>query len=320
MGTLSAFNRLATNVNPYTEKVYNPYLEPSQIYALAIADKGQLAAWGGKVGTAPNELFSTAGGIVQALRRLELLGKATVFPTGTISGKKAKPVENPSSFVPGNQDEADVASVTNSFEFMYRDAWTEQNVEFLNKLRGNHTNKDVFVFTENGVIPVQVAGVSFFGVGSEIEGDKKKDITGGFSLRYTVKASIGEPKPYFGVDKAALADYAKLTFGAPTAGTNITANGVTCEGGALKYNVTAAQGGTLTFAVVETTTCLEWAIFKCNADGTVQDVVTATDKVAISQAGVVTITTQSAAKTTFQVVARNTCGHEAVQNIEITWL
>lgn len=310
MGVLTAFNSSYASSKARVGKIYVPKREMSAYVALAIVDKGALPAVGGTTGTGGSAMSNTPAGIVAAIRRLELLGQAEVFPKGTINGKKDMPTENPVSFMAGNQDEPDVASITNSFEFMYRDAYTQENVTLFNKWRGNHQDKDIYVFTETSYKPIIVPNFNVNGAGYTIEGDKKKDISGAFKIKYTVSPTVGEPFPYFGVDTEPLKDYAKLTFAAPTLSGTVTANGTSCDD-YLRYNVTNA-GGTITFAIAETTTCLDWGVFK-NGDGTV-----GADPVTVPN-GVFTIGAGLAAGTyNYTIVAKNTLGHEALQIVQIT--
>lgn len=310
MGVLTSFNSSYSSTKPRVGKIYVPAREMSAFVALAVVDKGILPAVGTSTGSGNTLLANTAGGIVTTLRRLELLGQAEIFPKGTLNGKKDMPSENPTSFLAGNQDEPDVASITNSFEFTYRDAYSAENVNLFNNWRGNHQSKDLYAFTETSYIPIIVPNFNINNAGYTIDGDKKKEVSGSFKIKYTVSPTIGEPTPYFGVDTEPLKDYAKLTFASPTLSGTVTENGVSCDG-YLRYNVTNA-GGTITYSIVETTTCLDWGVWKNGNSSVGADPITVPN-------GVFTIGAGLAAGTyNYTIVAKNTLGHEVLQIVQIT--
>lgn len=254
------------------------------VAAPSIADKGQILAVAfvekGKLATAVklSELESgtkNADALITAVRTAQLRGEGVYFPVSSIKGSKAKPEEVMENEVWGRRTaELPTGDVTNTVELGYKYAYSTAAVRLFNAFRKNTIPFDMVYWTDKNAVLVE-EDVTFFDVGTEIEGDYGTDITGGLSVRWD---SEGEPLPFAYKDKSALNGFTQLLISPPnTNGSNSdTVESVACAGKCdryeLGYNATGFNG-TFGFEVSEdlgVESCVTWKLIKDCGDGEIE--------------------------------------------------
>ncbi len=289
----------------------------STIPFLAIVERGLIPKYGDTNTVNGVTITNNFANLGDGIRKLELLGKADVFPLDTISGTYS-PSEVMETEVYGTQTNADFDQIKAKYDFKWKNHYTERNVEYVNDNRGNHNDKDIVMFTVNdttkkgSLLIIQNRHFTIMSNGYKVEGDYNKKISGGFSIDTLLD---GDPVPKKGYDITALYNELRLTFAAPVATGGVTASTNACIGDCLNYDVTSA-GGTLKFAVVETTTCLCYDVFS-NEDEPLETALSVL--VTIDDTGLLTVGASIPAGTyTLNVVATNQQGHVASQCVKLT--
>lgn len=283
-----------------------PKTDKGVIVAVALVDKGALAGY-----TTPITVDALRDGtvegadVIDAVRALQMGGKAVFYPKGTIRGTKPLPTEMVNDQLYGTETEASpTGDVTVTASIAYKYFHSTQTVEFHNHLRRNLTRYDLVYWTERTVTLVSENKITFYNIGSNIPGDASQSISGSFDFRFE---SDGEPLPFSHDDAAALEEYTKFTITPPTLSVNITAD--TCSGTCKRYlgsyeGPATGASGTMTFDVSDAeASCVKWQLVKCGGGALPVGI-------AINETtGVVTLTSfASANPTKFTVVAYNeTC-------------
>lgn len=296
-----SFVMSCTNEAPCFENfVTSPGSEKSNIIALALVEKGQLAE------ADITEALLDAGtaapdDVIEAIRTLQLAGKAMYFPNGHLNGMKSLPEEKVATNVYGLETDAKpTGEVTNMFQFKYEYFFSTQTVKFMNWLRQNLKNYDVVYWTEKYVHVIEKKKVTWYNIGSVITGNAAETISGGFDMKYL---GDGEPVPYGPCDASLLEGFTSLTITDPVLDALKLAKD-TCSSNCNVF--TAVAGGalstTLDFNVTGQSSCLTWKIFlDCSTTPLADDAIT----VKIHPlTGIVTVTSMPANTTAkFRVVA-----------------
>lgn len=320
MGCLTIFQNCSQKTQN-KEPLYCPKeqaYDQSSIVATVIAKKGVMPALNASpIVTNGVSISHTKQTLASSLRQLELMGLAQVFPMNTINGGKDMPNEMALANKYGRQNEPDFFRLGQNFNFTWGEYFTEQNVRYINSMRGNHTDIDVYFFTYNeftqtgSLLLLKEKQITIKGVGYTIDADYSKEVNGKFSIFTQMQTEVAPVKGY---NITALEGVQKLTFAGPVYGGGAAASVNNCLGGCVTVNV-AAAGGTITLPVVETTTCLCYSLF---IDGD-QPLPTALSAlITVTDAGVVTVDGGAPAATyNITVVAANAQGHLASQCFKI---
>ncbi len=292
-------------------------LDRSSIVFQAFVDRGILPDFGQTSTVAGIPIINDFANLAQSLRQLELLGKADVFPMDTISGTYSGS-EQMESETYGTQDNPDFSQLKAKFDFKWKNHYTERNVAFINSMRGNHNDKDVVMFTHNtftdkgSVLMIKNRRVSVMSSGYKIDGDYSKNVSGGYSIETLLN---GDLVPVKGYNIAALYNELRLTLAASVLSAGVTSNSaLPCIGDCITYNV-ATGGGTITFPVVEATTCLCYSVYQ-NEDSPLTGALLT--QIKVSNLGVLSIDgALPAGEYKLNVVVSNQQGHTATQCIKI---
>jgi len=213
---MSGINSLLSCMNDapcFDNVLTSPGSEKSNIIALALVEKGQLAA--NDFSEVSVRLTpSVADGVVHFVRQMQVLGKAVFFPSGHLNGIKLQPEEKMQTITFGLQDSPQpTGEVLNGFQFKYEYFYTTQGVEWFNWLRQNLGKFDLVFWTENYVHFVEGKKLTFFNIGAPISGNASETIVGGFDVKYL---GDGESIPYVHNSASYLEGFTSLTIANPT--------------------------------------------------------------------------------------------------------
>lgn len=213
---MSGINSLLSCINDapcFDNVLTSPGSEKSNIIALALIEKGQLAA-NDFSETNVRLTPSVADSVIGFVREMQVLGKAVFFPSGHLNGIKLQPEEKMQTITFGLQNDPQPTGETlNGFQFKYEYFYTTQGVEWFNWLRKNLGKYDLVFWTENYVHFVEGKKLTFFNIGAPISGNAAETIVGGFDVKYL---GDGEPIPYVHSTVDLLEGFTSLTIGNPT--------------------------------------------------------------------------------------------------------
>ena len=281
-----------------------PKAEKAKIIAIAVLKRGAASA----VGITHESLYDgtmKANDVIGKVRELVLLDKGNFLPKGSVFIARPKPEELRENQIFGLRPEANpTGEVKITLNGTYRNYYSTQTVRWFNQLRENREQYDLIYWTENYVHLVLGNDVMFMGIGSEISGSENDSIYGTFSAMYY---NDGEDVPYGKINSNLLENYTTLTIVepvVPSGGTAVFTKDA-CVGGCTMYRATGATiNATLQFDIAETTSCVEWKLFKdCG-----RNMVEATDAVQIDSAGLMTITGMVPGTHKYKVVAITNSG------------
>jgi len=236
--------------------LHDPTAEKANIIAMAVVQKGKLAAEDVTEALISDGTFDP-NDVITTVRELQLLGQAMFFPNTYINGVQPKPEEKLASVAFGRAtDPKPTGDVTNMIQLTYKNMFSTQTTKWFNGVRKNIRPYDVVYWTESKVFIVEGEDVTFHNIGYNITGNAAETIYGGFDIKWI---GDGQPVPYGPIDYKLLDGFTKLTISNPTLDADDLALSA-CQGGDECKVFTAVAGGALTttmaFAVTGQTSCL----------------------------------------------------------------
>jgi len=242
--------------------LHDPTAEKANIIAIAVVQKGKLAAEDVTEALISDGTFDP-NDVITTVRELQLLGQAMFFPNTYINGVQPKPEEKLASVAFGRAtDPKPTGDVTNMIQLTYKNMFSTQTTKWFNGVRKNIRPYDVVYWTESKVFIVEGEDVTFHNIGYNITGNAAETIYGGFDIKWI---GDGQPVPYGPIDYNLLDGFTKLTISNPTLDADDLALSA-CQGGDECKVFTAVAGGALTttmaFAVTGQTSCLTWSIYR----------------------------------------------------------
>lgn len=272
---MSGINSLLSCMNDapcFDNVLTSPGSEKSNIIALALIEKGQLAA-NDFSETNVRLTPSVADSVIGFVREMQVLGKAVFFPSGHLNGIKLQPEEKMQTITFGLQDSPQPTGETlNGFQFKYEYFYTTQGVEWFNWLRQNLGKYDLVFWTENYVHFVEGKKLTFFNIGAPISGNASETIVGGFDVKYL---GDGEPIPYVHNSASYLEGFTSLTIANPTIDALKLALAACSDSNCKTYEAvaTGTLSTTLSFHVldfptetsgddIDVNSCVKWEIYE----------------------------------------------------------